>query len=97
MPVFETLITGNMVAVFGAAVVANYGLGFLVRRVLARWQVVDRPNARSSHDIPTPRGGGMGIMIVVLAGGSWVGWQDGNRLIWPVLAGAGPGGRFLLG
>jgi UDP-N-acetylmuramyl pentapeptide phosphotransferase/UDP-N-acetylglucosamine-1-phosphate transferase len=27
-------------------------------------------------------------MIVVLAGGSWVGWQDGNSLIWAVLAAA---------
>jgi len=35
--------------------------------VLRRWQMLDMPNARSSHDRPTPRGGGIapvGLLIV---------------------------------
>ena len=36
-----------------------------------RWaegRMLDIPNARSSHTLPTPRGGGLGIVIVVLIG-----------------------------
>ncbi|MDD5462020.1 MAG: glycosyltransferase family 4 protein [Methylococcales bacterium] len=41
--------------------------GLLRRYALAaRW--VDIPNARSSHKLPTPRGGGLAIVIVFLAG-----------------------------
>ncbi len=37
---------------------------------VVRWDAVrrgllDRPNARSSHDVPTPRGGGLGLLIGV--------------------------------
>ena len=83
---FDPSIVGHMGAVFGAAAIVSYGLGFLIRFGLRRWQVVDRPNARSSHEVPTPRGGGLGIMIVVLAGGVCVGWANGIGLVWPVLA-----------
>lgn len=33
-----------------------------------RWGIEDIPNARSSHDVPTPRGGGIGIVIAFLIG-----------------------------
>ena len=39
----------------------------LVLRLLRRWSVLDHPNARSSHDQPTPRGGGLGPAGGVLA------------------------------
>lgn len=34
--------------------------------LLKRWAVLDLPNQRSSHDIPTPRGGGLAVIPVVL-------------------------------
>lgn len=39
--------------------------GALRRYALAR-QILDVPNQRSSHKVPTPRGGGMAIVLVVL-------------------------------
>ena len=41
---------------------------------MARWAVlVDVPNARSSHVRPTPRGGGLGILLAFAAGWSGCG------------------------
>lgn len=32
---------------------------------MPRWRMMDRPNERSSHEKPTPRGGGLGILVGV--------------------------------
>ncbi len=37
-----------------------------VTRVLRRRAILDHPNERSSHAVPTPRGGGWGILLVLL-------------------------------
>jgi len=42
----------------------------LVRRELLRRDIMDRPNERSSHDTPTPRGGGIGLMAALLP--AWI-------------------------
>lgn len=39
----------------------------IVRKAVA-WRLVDVPNDRSSHVIPTPRGGGIGIVLGFVAG-----------------------------
>lgn len=39
-----------------------------VRRWAATRSILDRPNERSSHQIPTPRGGGLAIAAVCLLG-----------------------------
>lgn len=39
------------------------GLAALLRWGLGRWGWIDRPNARSSHRHPTPRGGGIAFLI----------------------------------
>ncbi len=44
----------------------------LVRRHLVRHQVLDRPNERSMHTEPVPRGGGLAILIVLFAGLAFV-------------------------
>ena len=43
-----------------------------VRRLLLRWQVLDRPNRRSSHDAPTPRGAGLALIPLTLL--AWALW-----------------------
>ncbi|MCB1150477.1 hypothetical protein KDK88_02960, partial [bacterium] len=40
----------------------------LVVRLLARHQVIDTPNERSSHTRPVPRGGGIGLLLPFAAG-----------------------------
>ena len=47
-----------LVSLFGTPVTAAY---------LRRRQIYDRPNERSSHTVPTPRGGGLPVMAGVLA------------------------------
>jgi Fuc2NAc and GlcNAc transferase len=49
-----------------AAVVAALLTGML-RRYAIRAGLIDRPNARSSHSIPTPRGGGLAIVVTSIA------------------------------
>ncbi len=44
---------------------------YLIRRLGLRHQILDHPNERSSHSIPTPRGGGLAIVILVLGMGLW--------------------------
>lgn len=41
--------------------------GLLRRYALSR-SIIDVPNARSSHSVPTPRGGGVAIVVAFLAG-----------------------------
>lgn len=40
----------------------------LVRRYALSQQLLDQPNVRSSHSVPTPRGGGVAIVIAFLSG-----------------------------
>jgi len=44
----------------------------LLISLLTRRRVIDVPNERSSHDVPKPRGGGIAVIAVMLAG--WMGW-----------------------
>jgi UDP-N-acetylmuramyl pentapeptide phosphotransferase/UDP-N-acetylglucosamine-1-phosphate transferase len=51
----------------------------LIRLYAEKRELLDHPNERSSHSIPTPRGGGLAIVILVLATGflsaSQAGWN----------------------
>lgn len=38
----------------------------LIRQQARRWQLIDIPNQRSSHELPTPRGGGLGFIFSFL-------------------------------
>ena len=53
------------------ALAASYFCVAVIRRVAQRHRFLDIPNERSSHTRPTPRGGGLAIVAVVL-GGVWV-------------------------
>lgn len=49
--------------------------------LLRRWAVLDRPNARSSHAVVTPRGGGVAVIVAVFVCTALVGSSDA----WPVV------------
>jgi len=73
------------VAFFGA-----FLFTWLLRRFALTRNLVDIPNSRSSHVLPTPRGGGVAIVLVVLAGLPLLWWQ-GNiaGTAWVAFGGAG--------
>jgi UDP-N-acetylmuramyl pentapeptide phosphotransferase/UDP-N-acetylglucosamine-1-phosphate transferase len=51
--------------------IAGAGIAWVAIRLLLpflRARALDRPNARSSHSVPTPRGGGIGILVAALPG-----------------------------
>jgi Fuc2NAc and GlcNAc transferase len=50
------------------ALLAAAGLTGLVRRFALAHELFDVPNERSSHTVPTPRGGGLAVVAIVLTG-----------------------------
>ncbi|MCI0556512.1 MAG: glycosyl transferase, partial [Anaerolineae bacterium] len=44
---------------------------WIIRRYAERRQILDHPNERSSHSMPTPRGGGLAIIVLVTGAGLW--------------------------
>jgi len=77
-----------LAAAFVLVVAATAALTGVVLRLLRRYAVLDRPSARSSHAAPTPRGGGLAVLAVLLPAWAAVG------LAWPA---AGAGGAALVG
>jgi UDP-N-acetylmuramyl pentapeptide phosphotransferase/UDP-N-acetylglucosamine-1-phosphate transferase len=70
LPLFALALAGTAIAAW----LATAG----VRWILVRYAVFDRPNQRSSHTVPTPRGGGVALLLVVCA--TWglaVAWLGG--------------------
>lgn len=68
-------------AVFSASMV----LTWILRRYALSRSLMDIPNARSSHSAPTPRGGGVAVVIAYLAVLPLVGYQ--GWLAWPFVIG----------
>ena len=63
------IVVALLLAVFATAVVGTN----LIRRAALAHNLLDVPNARSSHAVPTPRGGGVAIVMAFL-GGLSVAW-----------------------
>jgi len=63
-----------------ASVLLSQMLTGLVWRRARQWQLVQLPNHRSSHLLPTPAGGGMGIVLATVIAGGWLAWGDANKL-----------------
>lgn len=66
--------------------------GLLRRYALAK-SLMDIPNARSSHSVPTPRGGGVAIVVTFLALLPLLGWA--GWLGWPSVIGLFGGGVWV--
>jgi UDP-N-acetylmuramyl pentapeptide phosphotransferase/UDP-N-acetylglucosamine-1-phosphate transferase len=80
--IWSTSTPFELAAVVGLAFLASLAVGLLVKRLLLRWQMIDLPNERSSHVQPTVRGGGVGIIAIILTGAGWIGWRERT---WTVL------------
>ena len=63
----------------------------LARRYAAHKMLIDHPNERSSHSLPTPRGGGLGIAIPFFCMVAGLGWLNmlAEELVWVLLGGGG--------
>lgn len=57
----------NWILYFAIALL-SFGLTWLVRRLAIRESIMDIPNGRSSHTVPTPRGGGVAVAIAWFTG-----------------------------
>jgi Fuc2NAc and GlcNAc transferase len=74
-----------VILLVSAAAVA--GLTALVRRYALARSIIDVPNVRSSHSIPTPRGGGVAIAGVLLPGllllelAGWISAREAAALV----------------
>src|SRR6476469_9214894 len=84
----------TLVLPVAAGLVTMWLTGWFRRYALAQ-QMIDVPNARSSHAMPTPRGGGMAIVLttsvtLVLAGLL-------NFLSWRLVGGLVGGGALAAG
>ncbi|WP_448682084.1 MraY family glycosyltransferase [Pseudomonas nicosulfuronedens] len=81
----------NMAVLLVAVFIASWAMTAAVRRYALARSIMDIPNARSSHRIPTPRGGGVAIVLgflgcLPLAG--VLGAVDGKSLLALLPAGA---------
>ncbi len=60
MTFFELLVAAVLAAL------ASWAATWAVLQLLVRYGIYDRPNERSSHDHPKPRGGGLAVLAVLL-------------------------------
>ncbi len=60
-------MTPALIGIALIATLASAALTGVMRRFAAACGVIDLPNARSSHQSPTPRAGGIGIVLTALA------------------------------
>ena len=58
-------------AVFILLVILSYICVYGIRRYAEKRQLFDKPNNRSSHSSPMPRGGGLAIVLIVTGAGLW--------------------------
>nr|HMM67888.1 hypothetical protein [Dokdonella sp.] len=65
MPAWSQLSSTLLI---GAATILSAALTWASIRYAYRRQMIDHPGQRRSHDVPTPRGGGIGIVLAVIAG-----------------------------
>lgn len=70
---------------FSVAFLVSAGLTGLFKEYALKKGLLDRPNARSAHTLPTPRGGGIVFMGLWLLGISWWGFFFSQQWILAVI------------
>ncbi|MCG5239090.1 MraY family glycosyltransferase [Azospirillum doebereinerae] len=68
----------TMLIVLGLCWLASWALTGRVLAYLRGRAILDHPNDRSSHSIPTPRGGGWGVMLTLLPAWILIGAATGD-------------------
>jgi UDP-N-acetylmuramyl pentapeptide phosphotransferase/UDP-N-acetylglucosamine-1-phosphate transferase len=63
--------------IFVLLVVLSYTGVYFNRRYAEKRRLLDHPNDRSSHSAPTPRGGGLAMVLLVLGTGLWAARETG--------------------
>jgi Fuc2NAc and GlcNAc transferase len=48
----------------------------IVIRNAKKWRLIDKPNHRSSHEVPTPSGGGLGVVLAGVLTGLCLVWYS---------------------
>jgi Fuc2NAc and GlcNAc transferase len=69
---------------------AAWAVTWAVRHDAIRREVLDHPNERSSHDVPTPRGGGVAIVVVAVTAEAalwYIGWLSREAALALVVGG----------
>jgi len=66
------------IIIFLILTIFSYLIVWFVRRYTEKRQILDNPNERSSHSVPTPRGGGLAIVVLVLLTALASGIFNGN-------------------
>ena len=61
----------HLVLLFSSTALASFATTGLILSALRHHGIVDNPNERSSHTKPTPRGGGLAVVLVSLAAWSF--------------------------
>ncbi len=52
----------------------SFVLTLIVKHIALKKNIIDNPNERSSHTVPTPRGGGLAIVVVWFFGLAYLHW-----------------------
>lgn len=81
----------TQLAVWSLLVAVGIG-AWLLTAVLRRYalarRLVDVPNARSSHQVATPRGGGGAVVLAATIGLAWWSWSSGSSVLaWSLVGG----------
>jgi len=64
-----------MIIFFVILFIASMALTFFVRQLALKKNIIDNPNDRSSHTVPTPRGGGLAIVLTWFGGLTYLFFQ----------------------
>ena len=62
----------SMSYIFCVVFLLSFGLTWVVRHYALKKQLIDTPNHRSSHTLPTPRGGGIAFVIIFLLASTFI-------------------------
>jgi UDP-N-acetylmuramyl pentapeptide phosphotransferase/UDP-N-acetylglucosamine-1-phosphate transferase len=54
---------------------------WLARRYAIQRELIDQPGERRSHVVPTPRGGGIAIVLSLLVAASVLGWRNPQQMV----------------
>jgi UDP-N-acetylmuramyl pentapeptide phosphotransferase/UDP-N-acetylglucosamine-1-phosphate transferase len=63
----------------------HFGIGvagtWMARSYAIRRDLIDHPGERRSHDVPTPRGGGIAIVVALLVAASVLAWRHPQEIV----------------